>query len=177
MCSTFFYTFLLPVDASSLTLFMSLPSSLSPVALWSSPGQASLTCHVLIASIHSVVQCGTGDSGVLGMLTSECPCSCRQSASCSLRWLETKLDFRKSVLSSYLTSDSWTEISLFLGSNSNSTFLKIVFVENDFIETILKLKQSCNKCDYIKKRVKLFIPLASWKTANFGCSLGSKAGW
>lgn len=36
------------------------------------------------------------------MLTSECPRSCRQSASCSLRWLDAKLDFIKSVLQSDL---------------------------------------------------------------------------
>lgn len=54
---------------------------------------ASLTYRVLIAGIHSAVQHGTGDSGVLGMLTPECPCSFRQSASCCLRWLQTELDF------------------------------------------------------------------------------------
>lgn len=36
-------------------------SSLSIIALWSFPGKASLTSGVLIASIHSLVQSGTGD--------------------------------------------------------------------------------------------------------------------
>lgn len=93
-------------------------------------GKASLTSRLLIASIHSFGQCGTGDSGVQGMLTSECPRSCRHSASCSLRWLETKLDFRKSVLSSYLTNDSWTEISLSLSllAQIQTNFLEECFL-------------------------------------------------
>lgn len=71
-------------------------NSLSPVSLWSSPGKASLTFWVLIVGIHSEVQCGIGDCRVLVMLTSECPCSC-MSASCSLRWLDTKPHFPKFI--------------------------------------------------------------------------------
>lgn len=84
----------LPVDfGDPLSTFL-WASSLLPVAVWSLPGKASLTSRILIACVHSVVQCGTGDSGVRGMLTSECPCSRKQRASCSLRWPENKLDFR-----------------------------------------------------------------------------------
>lgn len=68
------------------------PASLSSMTLRSSPGKASLTSGVLIASIHSGPQPGTGDSETLGMLTSGCPCSFRLRASCSLRWLLIKLN-------------------------------------------------------------------------------------
>lgn len=136
-----FLPFLLPVsfvDPSSPSLWA---SPLSPIAPWSSPGKASLTCHILIASIHSVVQCGTGDCGVQGMLTSGCPCSCRLSATCSLRWPESKLDLRKSGFSSYiLTSHPWTKTS-FLESllSWTASFWHVALFRNKY-NCIRKLK-------------------------------------
>lgn len=146
---------------------------MSPVSLWSSPGKASLTSRILIAGIHSVVQWGTGDSGVQGMLTSECPSSCRQSASCSLRWPETKLDFIKSLLSGYLTNGLRSlfllgPVQINLENRCCSKWLH----SNIWHSFEIKTLETC-----FEKLVELFMPLAVWKATNFGCSLRSKEGW